>query len=152
MIGRKLPLILGGLILLGGLAFGIIQYKKLMDYEITPLDPRTISKNGRNYKILVPLMFKNKSSLGYKLENQRYKIFIGNLEIAKGSSKESFNILPKKETRIEFVVDFTLPQLSRSISLVTEFLANPFIDIEVEWDVKFLGFNVPVKQRIKTKV
>jgi hypothetical protein len=152
MMAKRILLIVGGLLLVGGLAYGISQYRKLMDYEIQPLDPKTLSRQGRTYKILVPVLFKNKSSLGYKLKNQRYKIFIGSLLVGEGKSEKEFNILPKKESKFEFVLDFTVPQLSRSISLLTEFLANPFINLEIEWDVDFMGLNVPIQEKFKIKV
>ena len=62
------------------------------------------------------------------------------------------NIEKKPESKFEFVLDFTVPQLSRSISLLTEFLANPFVNVHVEWDVDFMGLNVPIKENFKIKV
>ena len=147
--------IIGGVIagiLAVPITYFLVQYKKLMDYEINPDTITRISKEGRRYKYRVVFNFENKSSLGYTIEQQSYEVFLGNLKIGEGSYKENVEIKPKSVSKLPMVMEFTMPTNAQAIGYVLELLSSGKVMINVKWQVSLMGLKTNIEKQMEFKI
>lgn len=147
--------IIGGVIagiLAVPITYFLVQYKKLMDYEINPDTITRISKEGRRYKYRVVFNFENKSSLGYTIEQQSYEVFLGNLKIGEGSYKENVEIKPKSVSKLPMVMEFTMPTNAQAIGYVLELLSSGKVMINVKWQVSLMGLKTSIEKQMEFKI
>jgi LEA14-like dessication related protein len=71
---------IGLLTLTGAMAY--IQYKKVMDFliKVKGIKIRALSPTLINFDLLINLT--NKANIGYTILNQKYKVFINNVEVS----------------------------------------------------------------------
>jgi len=134
------------------ITYFLVQYKKLMDYEINPDTITRISKEGRRYKYRVVFNFENKSSLGYTIEQQSYEVFLGNLKIGEGSYKENVEIKPKSVSKLPMVMEFTMPTNAQAIGYLLELLSSGRITIDVKWEVSLMGLKTNIEKKMEIKI
>jgi hypothetical protein len=134
------------------ITYFLVQYKKLMDYEINPDTITRISKEGRRYKYRVVFNFENKSSLGYTIEQQSYEVFLGNLKIGEGSYKENVEIKPKSVSKLPMVMEFTMPTNAQAIGYVLELLSSGKVMINVKWQVSLMGLKTSIEKEMEFKI
>lgn len=134
------------------ITYFLVQYKKLMDYEINPDTITRISKEGRRYKYRVVFNFENKSSLGYTIEQQSYEVFLGNLKIGEGSYKENVEIKPKSVSKLPMVMEFTMPTNAQAIGYVLELLSSGKVMINVKWQVSLMGLKTSIEKQMEFKI
>lgn len=147
--------IIGGVIagiLAVPITYFLVQYKRLMDYEINPDTITRISKEGRRYKYRVVFNFENKSSLGYTIEQQSYEVFLGNLKIGEGSYKENVEIKPKSVSKLPMVMEFTMPTNAQAIGYVLELLSSGKVMINVKWQVSLMGLKTSIEKEMEFKI
>lgn len=147
--------IIGGVIagiLAVPITYFLVQYKRLMDYEINPDTITRISKEGRRYKYRVVFNFENKSSLGYTIEQQSYEVFLGNLKIGEGSYKENVEIKPKSVSKLPMVMEFTMPTNAQAIGYVLELLSSGKVMINVKWQVSLMGLKTSIEKQMEFKI
>jgi hypothetical protein len=134
------------------ITYFLVQYKRLMDYEINPDTITRISKEGRRYKYRVVFNFENKSSLGYTIEQQSYEVFLGNLKIGEGSYKENVEIKPKSVSKLPMVMEFTMPTNAQAIGYVLELLSSGKVMINVKWQVSLMGLKTSIEKQMEFKI
>lgn len=134
------------------ITYFLVQYKRLMDYEINPDTITRISKEGRRYKYRVVFNFENKSSLGYTIEQQSYEVFLGNLKIGEGSYKENVEIKPKSVSKLPMVMEFTMPTNAQAIGYVLELLSSGKVMINVKWQVSLMGLKTNIEKQMEFKI
>jgi hypothetical protein len=134
------------------ITYFLVQYKKLMDYEINPDTITRISKEGRRYKYRVVFNFENKSSLGYTIEQQSYEVFLGNLKIGEGSYKENVEIKPKSVSKLPMVMEFTMPTNAQAIGYLLELLSSGKVMINVKWQVSLMGLKTNIEKQMEFKI
>jgi|LakMenEpi03Aug12_release.lakeMendotaPanAssembly.Ray.scaffolds.fasta_scaffold03063_21 hypothetical protein len=147
--------IIGGVIagiLAVPITYFLVQYKKLMDYEINPDTITRISKEGRRYKYRVVFNFENKSSLGYTIEQQSYEVFLGNLKIGEGSYKENVEIKPKSVSKLPMVMEFVLPTNAQAIGYLLELFSSGKVLINVKWQVSLMGLKTNIEKQMEFKI
>jgi hypothetical protein len=147
--------IIGGVIagiLAVPITYFLVQYKRLMEYEINPDTITRISKEGRRYKYRVVFNFENKSSLGYTIEQQSYEVFLGNLKIGEGSYKENVEIKPKSVSKLPMVMEFTMPTNAQAIGYVLELLSSGKVMINVKWQVSLMGLKTSIEKEMEFKI
>lgn len=134
------------------ITYFLVQYKKLMDYEINPDTITRISKEGRRYKYRIVFNFENKSSLGYTIEQQSYEVFLGNLKIGEGSYKENVEIKPKSVSKLPMVMEFTMPTNAQAIGYLLELLSSGKVMINVKWQVSLMGLKTSIEKQMEFKI
>lgn len=134
------------------ITYFLVQYKKLMDYEINPDTITRISKEGRRYKYRIVFNFENKSSLGYTIEQQSYEVFLGNLKIGEGSYKENVEIKPKSVSKLPMIMEFTMPTNAQAIGYVLELLSSGKVMINVKWQVSLMGLKTSIEKQMEFKI
>jgi hypothetical protein len=147
--------IIGGVIagiLAVPITYFLVQYKKLMDYEINPDTITRISKEGRRYKYRVVFNFENKSSLGYTIEQQSYEVFLGKFKIGEGSYKDNVEIKPKSVSKLPMVMEFVLPTNAQAIGYLLELLSSGKVMINVKWQVSLMGLKTNIEKQMEFKI
>ena len=147
--------IIGGVIagiLAVPIIYFLVQYKRLMDYEINPDTITRISKEGRRYKYRVVFNFENKSSLGYTIEQQSYEVFLGNLKIGEGSYNEKVYIKPNSVSKLPMVMEFTMPSTAQAIGYLLEILSRGKVMKNLKWQVSLMGLKTNIEKQMEFKI
>jgi LEA14-like dessication related protein len=143
-----------GLITLSG-ALAYIQYKKIMDYviKVKGIKIRALSPTLINFDLLINLT--NKANIGYTILNQKYKVFINNVEVSDLVSNYTAKVPAKGN--VDMPVNVTIDPVKVVKIVKTSYkdmlLKPETIKVKIEYDliVRLFGvFKTSIKSTYET--
>jgi LEA14-like dessication related protein len=141
----------GGVVFTVGLAYLLIQFKKLMDYTIkfSRFQKVKISPNELIFDIFVKL--DNPSNLALTLTNQNYDVYINNSFVTNVNTSVQTTLKPKTNTEFPLRINVNPKDITKAMGTNWAFLLltpeKVVITTVFKVSVKVLGITIPIKNK-----
>lgn len=149
---KKKYLIAGliGLVTVTG-ALAYLQYKKIMDYVISVKSAAIRELSATSIIIDLYLNYQNKSSLGFEIVSQTYKIYLNNMYVTKATNFNAVRIAPNSTSDLPLRVKLNPTEALKNVGgfvgilKLTGDINNIMLKVESKLKVKIFGipFNIP---------
>jgi LEA14-like dessication related protein len=137
------------------LAYGYLQYKKLMEYCLSFKGVKIKGVSAQSIDFDLFLNFTNKSDHDLVIKNQEYKVYLNDkpLAVIRNSATTTLKAKSKTPLGINIKVDDVAGKINSSdwLGLLSKGLNNELV-VDIKMNVKYMILSLPVTYKYRAKL